>query len=82
LYVNGLPAQNSLLSQGPDGQWLMNWDTTFLTNGNYQIQLGLQINPPTLPASVYQYSWFAKNGGKSTTRLLLNRLTSQFNIFC
>jgi Bacterial Ig domain/Bacterial TSP3 repeat len=48
-YVNGISAENSSLSQGPDGQWLINWDTTFLTNGNYQVQLACQINPPTLP---------------------------------
>ena len=80
LYVNGLPAQNSLLSQGPDGQWLMNWDTTFLTNGNYQIQLGLQINPPTLPASFTNIL-----GSQKTVQvnnpLTFDRLTSQFNNF-
>ncbi|MGH7976029.1 MAG: Ig-like domain-containing protein, partial [Limisphaerales bacterium] len=43
-YVNGAPAENSFISQGADGQWLINWDTTYLTNGNYQIQASVQYN--------------------------------------
>jgi hypothetical protein len=42
LYVNGQPAANASFSQAADGQWNINWDTTFLTNGVYQIQAGLQ----------------------------------------
>jgi hypothetical protein len=52
LYVNGLPAENSSLLQGPDGVWLMNWDTTFLTNGNYQIQLACPVAPTSSPDSI------------------------------
>lgn len=52
LYVNGLPAENSVLTQGPDGTWLMNWDTTFLTNGNYQIQLECSVAPTSSPDSI------------------------------
>jgi Bacterial Ig domain len=44
LYVNGSPAENSFVSQGADGQWLINWDTTYLTNGSYEIQASVQYN--------------------------------------
>jgi hypothetical protein len=44
-YVNGEPAENSFVSQGADGGWLINWDTTYLTNGSYQIQASVQFNP-------------------------------------
>ena len=42
LYVNSNLTENAFISQAPDGQWQMNWDTTYLTNGTYQIQAGLQ----------------------------------------
>ncbi|MGH7976167.1 MAG: Ig-like domain-containing protein [Limisphaerales bacterium] len=51
-YVNGLPAEDSVLSQGPDGVWQMNWDTTFLTNGDYQIQLVCPVAPTSSPDSI------------------------------
>ena len=52
LYLNGVPAENSSLWQGPDGRWYVNWDTTFLTNGNYQVQLVCQVAPPSSPDSI------------------------------
>jgi hypothetical protein len=80
LYVNGLPAQNSLLSQAADGQWLMNWDTSFLTNGNYQIQLGVQINPPTLP-DLFTNILGSQKTVQVNNPITFDRLTSQFNNF-
>jgi hypothetical protein len=52
LYVNGAPAENSSLWLGPDGRWFVNWDTTFLTNGNYEIQLDCQVAPANSPDSI------------------------------
>ena len=80
LYVNGSPAQNALLSQAPDRQWLMNWDTTFLTNGNYQVQLGCQINPPTLPDSFTNILGLQKTV-QVNNPLTFDRLTSKFTDF-
>lgn len=45
LYVNGTPAANSAMIQGPDGQWLLNWNTVFLPNGTYSVKAGFQYNP-------------------------------------
>jgi Bacterial Ig domain/Bacterial TSP3 repeat len=80
LYVNGSPAQNSLLSQAADGQWLMNWDTSFLTNGDYQIQLGFQINPPTLP-DLFTNILGSQKTVEVNNPITFDRLTSQFNNF-
>jgi hypothetical protein len=42
LYVNNEPAANSFISQAASGQWLLNWDTTFLPNGTYSLKAGYQ----------------------------------------
>ena len=42
LFENGIPAPNTSLSQGPDGLWSINWDTSHLTNGVYSIQVAMQ----------------------------------------
>jgi|GEM_PF-1670961 len=52
LCVNSNLAEQAFISQGPDGQWLVNWDTTFLANGSYQIQLVCPIAPPSSPDSI------------------------------
>ncbi|HVU27963.1 MAG TPA: Ig-like domain-containing protein [Verrucomicrobiae bacterium] len=44
LLINGEPAANSVVSQAADGTWQIDWDTTFLTNGNYDIQLQFNYN--------------------------------------
>ncbi len=80
LYVNGNPAANSLLSQGPDGQWLLNWDTTFLTNGNYSISAGFTyraVVPPSL-----QPTFFGPTNTVQVTNLItFAELTRQFTDF-
>lgn len=45
LFLNGSPAASSFLSQGPDGQWLLNWNTVFLPNGSNSIKAGFQYKP-------------------------------------
>jgi len=42
LYVNGQLAASSFLSQGPDGEWFLNWNTVFLPNGTYSIKPAFQ----------------------------------------
>lgn len=80
LYLNGAPAENSSLWKGPDGQWFMNWDTTFLTNGSYQIQLACQISPPTLSSLVTNILGSQKTVQVSNP-ITFDKLTSQFNSF-
>ncbi|MGI8965028.1 MAG: hypothetical protein ACR2H1_02950, partial [Limisphaerales bacterium] len=36
-------------TQRADGNWYINWDTGFLTNGNYSIALEFQYNPDAQP---------------------------------
>ncbi len=45
LYMNNLPAAESSLSQGPDGTWLLNWNTVFLPNGTNSIKAGFEYRP-------------------------------------
>jgi hypothetical protein len=80
LYVNGLPAENSSLLQGPDGVWLMNWDTTFLTNGNYQIQLACPVAPTSSPDSIANVMGTPITVQVSNP-ITMDKLTSQFSSF-
>ncbi len=43
-YINGESAANAAISQAADGQWQIDWNTTYLTNGNYDIQASVQYN--------------------------------------
>jgi len=80
LYVNGSPAANSSLWHGPDGEWFLNWDTVFLTNGTYTVQAGFQYDPDAsfgvtsiafgLPATV-----------QVTNLIQFDQLTRQFSSF-
>lgn len=45
LFVNNLPGAESFLSQGPDGTWLLNWNTFFLANGVYSLKARFQYRP-------------------------------------
>jgi hypothetical protein len=80
LYVNGAPAENSFLAQGPDGQWLVNWDTTFLTNGSYQIQLECSVAPPASPDSITDVLGVEKTVEVGNP-IVFDKLTSQFTSF-
>ena len=80
LFVNGVSAENALLSQAADGRWLMNWDTSFLTNGAYQVQLACKINPPTLPESFTNILGVQKTV-QVNNPIAFNRLTSKFTSF-
>ena len=80
LWVNGLPASDAVLAQGPDGQWQMDWNTIFLTNGNYQIQLDCPVAPASSPDSITNVM------GAPITVLISNpitmdKLTSQFTSY-
>ena len=79
-YVNGAPAENSSLWQGPDGTWFVNWDTTFLTNGDYQVQLDCQVAPPSSPDSITDVL-----GAEKTVEvgnpIIFDKLTSTFGNF-
>jgi Bacterial Ig domain len=80
LFVNGAPAENSYLLRGPDGRWLMNWDTSFLTNGSYQIQLDCQVAPPDSPDSISDV--FGTNVTVQVNNpIVFDKLTSQFSDF-
>lgn len=80
LYVNGTPAANSFLSVGPDGRWLVNWNTTFLPNGTYTVKLGFQYN-----ADVSFGAQSVVFGGEKTVEIAniirFDPLTSQFTDF-
>ena len=80
LYVNGVPAENALLLQGPDGQWQMNWDTTFLTNGNYQVQLECSVAPASSPDSITDVFGTQKTVQVSNP-ITFDKLTSKFTSF-
>ena len=80
LYVNGLPAENSVISQGPDGVWQMNWDTTFLTNGDYQIQLACPVAPESSPDSITNVIG-APITVQVSNPITMNKLTSQFTSY-
>jgi len=80
LYVNNSPAEDAVLSQAADGQWLMNWNTSFLTNGSYEVQLACQFNPPTLPDSFTNILGLQKTV-QVNNPITFNRLTSQFTSF-
>ncbi len=77
LYVNGDPAANSFFSQGPDGQWLLNWDTGFLTNGNYSIYAGFRYKPE-VPLSDASTFFGRTNTVVVTNVITFDELTSQF----
>jgi hypothetical protein len=79
-YVNGLPAEHSFLWQGPDGRWLVNWDTTFLTNGNYQIQLDCRVALASSPDSISDIFGTQKTVQVSNP-ITFDKLTSQFTSF-
>jgi hypothetical protein len=80
LYLNGAPADNSSLWQGPDGQWFVNWDTTFLTNGSYQVQLDCQVAPANSPDSITDILGSQKTVQVSNP-IAFDKLTSQFTSF-
>jgi hypothetical protein len=80
LYVNGAPAENSSLWQGPDGTWFVNWDTTFLTNGNYQIQLDCQVAPANSPDSISDILGTNKTV-QVNNPIIFDSLTSKFTDF-
>jgi hypothetical protein len=48
LLMNGDTA-GGFLQQGADGTWYFNWDTGYLTNGNYTIAASFQFNPDAQP---------------------------------
>ena len=79
-YVNGAPAENSSLWQGPDGTWFVNWDTTFLTNGDYQVQLDCQVAPSSSPDSITDVLGTEKTVEVSNP-IIFDKLTSQFSSF-
>jgi hypothetical protein len=77
LYVNGTPAAKSFLSHGPDGEWFLNWNTVFLTNGTYSLKPAFQYAPeiaggilfgPTVSVQV-------------TNSMRFDQLTSEFSDF-
>jgi len=80
LYVNGSPAENSFVSQGPDGQWLMNWDTTYLTNGSYQIQESVQYNQMAVIGQTNE-AFGAQKTVQVNNPITFDSLTTQFNNF-
>jgi hypothetical protein len=80
LYVNGAPAENSSLWLGPDGRWFVNWDTTFLTNGNYQIQLDCQVAPANSPDSISDILGTNKTV-QVNNPIIFDSLTSKFTDF-
>ena len=79
-YVNGNPAENSLVSQGPDGRWFVNWDTTFLTNGNYQVQLECSVAPASSPDSITDV-FGAQKSVQVNNPITFDKLTSKFTGF-
>jgi hypothetical protein len=80
LYLNGTPADNSSLWQGPDGNWVLNWDTSFLSNGIYQVQLACKIHPPALDDAFTNILGTAKTL-QVNNPIMFSRLTSRFTDF-
>ena len=79
-YVNSNRADHSIMSQAPDGQWLLNWDTAFLTNGTYQVQLACQVAPMGSPDSISDIFGTPKTV-QIGNPITFDRLTSQFTDF-
>jgi hypothetical protein len=65
------------LWQGPDGQWLFNWDTGFLTNGNYSIKAGFQYKHE-VPLNEESTFFGQTNSVQVTNIITFDQLTSQF----
>jgi hypothetical protein len=80
LYVNGDQAATSFLWQGPDGQWLLNWNTGFLTNGNYSIKAGFQYKHE-VPLTEDSTFFGQTNSVQITNLITFAELTSQFTDF-
>ena len=76
-FVNSNFAQHSFIAQAADGQWRVNWDTTFLTNGNYQVQLACQVAPLGSPDSIINIFGATKTVQVSNP-IVFDSLTSQF----
>ncbi|MGH7951890.1 MAG: Ig-like domain-containing protein [Limisphaerales bacterium] len=80
LWVNDLPASDAVLAQGPDGQWQMDWDTSFLTNGDYQIQLDCPVAPSSSPDSITNVMG-APILVQVNNPITMDKLTSQFTSY-
>lgn len=80
LYWNGNPVANSFLSQGADGRWLLNWNTSFLTNGSYTVRAGFQYrqNNAAGPVNVI---FGEQKTVLITNEIIFAQLTSQFTDF-
>jgi len=80
LWVNGLPAADAVLAQGPDGQWQMDWNTIFLTNGNYQIQLDCPVAPASSPDLITNVMG-TPILVQVNNPIMMDKLTSQFTSY-
>lgn len=80
LFVEGERAANSFLSQGPDGVWTLNWNTTVLTNGNYSVKAGFQYK--SYSALTETNTVFGNNSSVQVTNLIaFDSFTRKFNDF-
>lgn len=76
LLVNGAPAAIASVSQGPDGMWSFNWDTSHLANGIYTVQVAMQYGNSTAGPAFELYG--AQKTVAVTNALTFDSLTSQF----
>jgi hypothetical protein len=76
LLLNGNPAANAPLNQGPDGMWSFNWDTSHLSNGVYIIQVAMQYGNSTAGP---QYELYGTQRSVAVSNVVtFDSLTSQF----
>jgi hypothetical protein len=77
LFVDGNPAANVSLTQGPDGLWSIYWDTTHSANGSHFVQVGFQYNPDASTNLVYGI----QKSIVVTNLMTFDQLTSRFTDF-
>jgi hypothetical protein len=79
LLVNGAPAATAPISQGPDGLWSFNWDTSHLSNGLYTIQVAMQYGNSTAGP---QFELYGTQRNIAVSNLItFDSLTSQFTSY-
>ncbi|MDH7502779.1 MAG: Ig-like domain-containing protein [Verrucomicrobiota bacterium] len=80
LYLNGNPAANSYVSQKANGQWVLNWNTDFLTNGNYSIQAAFHYKPYA-PLTETNLIFGEQRTVQATNLVMFDAFTSKFTDF-
>lgn len=77
LLMNGNPCK-AFFRQGADGGWFFEWDTGYLTNGNYSIATSFQYNSAAQPPTPGSVSGQAKSV-RVTNEVILDQINSEFS---